>query len=222
MPKQAKYVVCGAAGLLLLVSAWQHWLPLSLVESLGFVTGAFCVLLVVDENIANFPLGLANNVFLFLVFLQARLYADMTLQVFFFVLGVQGWWWWLHGGPRRDRLPISRMTRTEWIALPALALVGTWGLALLLARLGDSAPWRDGATAILSLIAQYLLNRKRLEHWSVWIVVDIISIQLYFDRQLHLTSLLYVLFLGLCVVGLRQWRRTLAPPPPAVALEPAA
>ena len=182
-------------------------MPTTFTEAFGFATGAFCVLLTVDAHIANFPVGLGNNIFLFVVFLEARLYADMSLQVVFFILGVIGWWSWLYGGANRTRLTISRVSRWEWIVLPPLAAGLTYAMSLLLARLGDAAPLRDAATTVLSIVAQYLLNRKRLEHWWVWILVDVISIQLYVDRQIYLTAGLYVLFLGLCVAGLRQWRR---------------
>lgn len=210
MNRRAKYLLCAVVSVALLVAAWRGWAPMALTEVLGFATGAFCVLLTVDAHLANFPVGLANNVFLFVVFLQARLYADMSLQVVFFALGVMGWWHWLYGGANRTRLAITRITRAELAVLPVLAVGLTGGLQVVLARLGDAAPWRDAATAVLSIVAQYLLNRKRFEHWWVWIAVDVVSVQLYLDRALYLTAGLYLLFLGLCVLGLRQWRRTLA------------
>jgi nicotinamide mononucleotide transporter len=205
-----KYVICGLASALFLLAAWRQWIPTSFTEAFGFATGAFCVLLTVDAKIASFPVGLANNVFLFIVFLGARVYADMGLQVVFFVLGVIGWWTWLHGGANRTRLTITRATRGEWLVLPPVAGGLTCGLFLLLTHVGGAAPLRDATTTALSLVAQYLLNRKRLEHWWVWIAVDVISIQVYVDRQIYLTAGLYVVFLGLCVAGLWQWRRTLA------------
>ena len=205
-----KYVICALASAVLMVAAWRQWVPTSFTEAFGFATGAFCVLLTVDAKIANFPVGLGNNVFLFIVFLEARLYADMSLQVVFFMLGVIGWWSWLYGGANRTRLTITRTVRWEWIVLPPLATGLTWGMSLWLAQLGDAAPLRDAATTVLSIVAQYLLNRKRLEHWWVWILVDVISIQLYVDRHIYLTAGLYVLFLGLCVSGGWQWRRVLA------------
>ena len=215
-----KYAICGLASALLLVAAWQQWVPTSFTEAFGFATGAFCVLLTVDAKIANFPVGLGNNVFLFLVFLEARLYADMSLQVVFFILGVIGWWSWLYGGPNRTRLTITRARRWEWAVLPPLAAGPIYGMSLLLTHLGDAAPVRDAATAVLSIAAQYLLNRKRFEHWWIWILVDVISIQLYVDRQIYLTAGLYVLFMGLCVAGLWQWHRTLVAA--RLELEPAA
>ena len=88
-----------------MLAAWKHWLPLNLTEVLGFVTGAWCVWLAAAENIWNWPIGIANSVSFGFLFLHARLYADMTLQVIYIVLGVLGWYWWLHGGRYRAETP---------------------------------------------------------------------------------------------------------------------
>src|SRR5689334_23192336 len=77
------------------------WLPLDLTEVFGFVTGGICVWLVVREHILNWPIGLLNNAVFIVLFLQARLFADMGLQLVYVVLGVLGWYWWLHGGAQR-------------------------------------------------------------------------------------------------------------------------
>ncbi|MGH9944253.1 MAG: nicotinamide mononucleotide transporter family protein, partial [Pyrinomonadaceae bacterium] len=79
-------------GLTLVVGSWQGWLPYSLTEALGFVTGAVCVYLVVRQNIYNFPVGIANNACFVVLFVQARLYGDAGLQVVYVFLGVHGWY----------------------------------------------------------------------------------------------------------------------------------
>ena len=176
-----------------------------MTEAWGFATGLACVWLVVREHLWNWPLGLANNGVFFVLFFQSRLFADMGLQVVYFALGVYGWLNWLHGGKGHTRLKVSRTTRTEW-ALLALAIpAGTWALHEVLLRLNGAAPFLDSLTTVLSLAAQYLLCRKRLENWLLWIVADLIYVPLYFSRGLPLTGILYGVFLLLCVVGLRTW-----------------
>ncbi len=78
----------------LLVGSWFHAIPFSFTEDLGFITGALAVWLTVVENIWNFPIGIANDIFFFVLFLQARLFADMGLQVLYIILGFQGWYLW--------------------------------------------------------------------------------------------------------------------------------
>lgn len=198
-----------AASLLLAAASYFGWAKLAMTEVLGFITGGVCVWLVVRENHWNWPIGLANNVFFFILFFRARLYADTGLQVVYFALGVYGWLHWLFGGVQHTELRISRTRAWEWIALPLFIGLGTWGLMQLLIRLQGAAPFWDALTTLLSLAAQYLLTNKRIENWLFWIAADIIYIPLYFSRHLPLTGVLYAVFLVMCLIGLRQWRRTL-------------
>lgn len=194
--------VVASAGLF--VGAATGRLPLDPTEVLGFVTGAASVWLTVEERIWNFPVGILNSAFYVAVFLQARLFADMSLQVVFIAFGFLGWYWWLHGCRERTALHVARVGALEASALGVALVASTWGLTALLTSVRDAAPFLDALTTALSLVAQYLLNRKMVENWLVWIATDVISI------GLSLTALLYVIFLPMCVAGLAQWRRTLA------------
>ena len=194
-------------GIALILAAWRGWLPYSLIETLGFVTGAACVYLVVKQNIWNFPLGIANNIFFLILFAQDRLYGDAGLQIVYIALAIQGWHWWLHGGEHRTALQVNHAPLRLLLILAGLVIVGTAGLMLVLQAVSGSAPFLDALTTVLSLAAQYLLNRKAIENWYVWISADVLYIYLYIARDLQLTAILYVVFLCLCLVGLRQWRR---------------
>lgn len=178
-------------------------------ELLGFLTGGACVWLTVRANIANFPVGIANSAFFLVLFCSARLWADAGLQVIYIGLGFVGWWQWRCGGTRRSALSVTRAGRSELGRCLAFVMVGTGVLYLLLRSVHDSAPLLDALTTCLSLAAQWLLNAKRIQTWWFWIAADCIYVPLYLSRQLVLTSVVYVLFLGLCVAGLRAWRREL-------------
>ena len=190
-----------------LLSSYRGWWPISVAEAWGFATGGICVWLVVRQHMANWPIGLANNVFFFVLFYQGRLFADMGLQVVYFALGVYGWWNWRCGGAHRNSLSITRTTCTEWICLSAALPLATWGMQRILIAAGGAAPFWDALTTVLSLAAQYLLCRKRFENWWFWITADLIYVPLYFSRNLPLTGVLYGVFLILCLLGLREWRR---------------
>ncbi|NML54430.1 nicotinamide mononucleotide transporter [Streptomyces sp. R302] len=192
--------------------------PVGWTEVLGFGSGALCVWLVARQHLANWPIGIANNLFFVLLFTQAGLYADAGLQIVFIVLAAYGWWTWTHGGGpgSAETLPVRRTTRTEWTWLLAAGTVGTLALALLLDRATDSTvPFWDALTTGLSLMATYGQCRKRLESWWLWIAADVVYVPLYAYKGLYLTSLLYVGFLALCVAGLRGWSRD-----PAAARRP--
>jgi nicotinamide mononucleotide transporter len=197
----------------MIAASWFHWWPLPLTEVLGFATGGACVWLVVREHLWNWPVGLANNIFFFVLFFESRLYADMSLQVVYFAMGVYGWLHWRFGGTQRTELSITRTTRTEWLTLAAAIPLGTWALHEVLLRVNGAAPLWDALTTVLSLAAQYLLCQKRLENWWIWITADLIYIPLYFSRHLPLTAVLYAVLLTMCLIGLSQWRRHFAPAP---------
>jgi nicotinamide mononucleotide transporter len=181
----------------------------SVAELLGFVTGAASVWLTVKAHISNFPVGIANSAFFLVLFLSARLYADSGLQAVYIVLGFAGWWQWLRGGTGRGRLVVARSGWPLLAACAAFVAFATWGLTLLLGWAHDIAPFWDALTTALSLAAQFLLNLKRIENWAFWILADIIYVPLYAVKRLDLTAIVYVLFLGMCFMGVAMWRKAL-------------
>ena len=184
--------------------------PTTWAEVLGFVTGGVNVWLVVRQNIWNWPVGIANVIFLGLIFVDGGLYADSGLQVVYVVLQAWGWWEWLYGGRDRTRLVVQRTSRTEWAAIAVAGIAATALLTWLLSAWTDSTvPFWDALTTALSLAATYGQSRKLLESWWLWITADLIYIPLYAYKDLYLTSALYLLFLALCVAGLAVWRRDL-------------
>jgi len=179
-------------------------------EVLGFGTGLVNVGLLVRRHILNWPVGILNVLLLMLVFWSAGLYADASLQIVYVVLGAYGWWAWLYGGASRTPLTVRTTTRAEWLGLAVAGALLTGGLWLFLDRLTSSTvPLADALTTALSLLATYGQTRKLVESWWLWIAADLIYIPLYGYKDLWLTALLYVAFLGLCVLGLRAWRAAL-------------
>jgi nicotinamide mononucleotide transporter len=213
--KRPDFLVGGAASLALLYASWVGRAPFGLppvplTEALGFVTGALCVYLVVKESVWNFPVGIANSAFFLALFVGARLYGDAGLQVLFIALGFQGWYLWLRGGENRTPLKVERASRLLLLCVAAFVVAGTAALTLFFRAVNDSAPFLDALTTLLSLGAQYLLNRKAVENWLLWMTADVIYVYLYAVKGLHLTAVLYFVFLCLCVVGLRSWLKTMS------------
>ena len=184
-----------------------------MTETFGFLTGVINVWLLARQNIWNWPVGLANNLAYVLVFLTSGLYGDAGLQIVYIVLGSYGWWNWARRGSSA-RLPVTRTPVVVWAYLAPLALAGFGILRWFLGRFTDSTvPLWDGLTTALSLSAIFGQSRKYLESWWLWILADVIYIPLYIYKHLWLTSALYLIFLLLCIFGLRQWKREAAPLP---------
>jgi nicotinamide mononucleotide transporter len=203
------YIVGGVISTVLMLGSLLGWLEFGYVECLAFITGALCVWLTVDQNIWNWPIGIANNIFFVVLFLQARLFGDMSLQVVYIALDVIGWYWWLYGGPTRTNLPVGRTSALTWVMLAILLVAGTAVATVILQRINDFAPFWDALTTVMSLVAQYMLTRKLIENWFVWLSADVMYIALYVAKHLYLTAGLYGIFIAMCCAGLVQWRASL-------------
>ena len=182
------------------------------LEAVSFVTGAVCVWLTVRANVWNFPIGLLNTATFSVVFFDARLFGDAALQIVYFVLGLMGWYLWLYGGERRTPLRVVHASSLEKWAVGAAMVLSTLVLWQTLRHFGGSASFWDAWTTSVSLGAQWLLTRKRLETWHLWILVDIVYVPLYVSRGLNLTALLYAVFLVMATMGLSHWRTLVRQP----------
>jgi len=141
------------------------------------------------------------------VFFRERLYADVTLQVFFIASSAVGWQAWLHG---RDggRLPITRLAAWRQLGLVGIGALGALAYGLLLHLTTDAqAPFADSAVLAFSIVAQLLMMRRHLACWPFWLLVDSIAVPLYASRGLHLTAVLYAAFWLNALLSWRHWRR---------------
>jgi nicotinamide mononucleotide transporter len=190
--------------------AWLVAHGSSCAEVLGFLSGALCVYLVTRESIWNWPLGIITAGFYIVVFARSGLYSDSSLQVVYLVLSAYGWWHWLRGGPAKSGVVVTRVPAREVLPL-ALCGIGLWLLLwAVTSRIpGARLPLLDAALTSTSLVAQYLMTRKYVENWILWITVDVLYIGLFFVRELRLTALLYAVYLALAILGYVQWKRTL-------------
>lgn len=178
------------------------------LEIVTTTTGLLSVWFTARQNIWAWPIGLVNVACFFFMFLDVKLYADMMLQVVFFVLSVYGWIVWLTKREGAKVRPTRSIGAGLAVTLGVLAVVVTlsWGY-LLHTHTDASIPYADAFVATLSLIAQYLLSSKILQNWLVWIAVDVLSIGLYAYKELYALAFLYVIFLGIATSGYISWKR---------------
>jgi nicotinamide mononucleotide transporter len=125
-------------------------------------------------------------------------------------LAFYGWYQWLYGGPQAQELPVTRATARQWVWLSAVGLAYAVGVGYALTHYTDAAiPYWDSSTTAVSLVAQVLLTRKKIENWILWLVVDVAYVGLYWHRELYLTAGLYAVYLVLAAYGYLEWRRLL-------------
>jgi nicotinamide mononucleotide transporter len=179
---------------------------MSPLEIAGTVLGFANIVLLIRRSVWNFPAAMAMVSCIGIVLFDARLYAEAGLQAFFFAVNAWGWWLWSRAKGADDRVPVRWLgwpARAAWTVATAVVSIA---LGLSLARWTDAAlPMADSAVTGMSVTAQFLLSFRRIENWVLWIVIDVVSIGLYLLRDLHLLAGLYVVFLALSVMGLREW-----------------
>ena len=200
---------------------------MSYLECFATFTGLVAVVLSVRENAWSWLLGLVNVGLAFVLFYQIQLYPDMFLQIFFFVTNIIGFWQWKfpksQEANQRNELKISRLSLRQFALYSAIGLGCTFLLGTFAKNLStwipqlfsqpSAFPYMDSFTTIISVFATFLLIRKKVEAWWLWLAVDGISTYMYFVKEVKLYSLLYAIF---CVIALfgavnwtREYRRTL-------------
>lgn len=181
------------------------------LEVAAVAFGIVSVYLSVRQNIWSWPTAIVNVLLYVVVFREAKLYADMGLQVVYFALSLYGWYEWLHGGADRTALKVSRATPRLWLTVTAIGIAVVAVLGNLLAHQTDAAlPFVDSATTGTSLIAQWMMTRKILENWAVWMAVDVVYVGMFVFKKLYLTAGLYAVFFVLAALGFAEWKRSFA------------
>jgi len=159
----------------------------------------------------GWPLAIVSSLMYFALFWRSKLYGDASLQIFFAVVAFWGWFQWLRGvRPDGSALKVARLSR-RGVALTLAACAVLWpATGLFLKTYTDTdVPWWDAFPTAVSLVGQYLLGRKYVENWLVWIAVNAVSVGLFAYKGLWLTLGLYAVFIALSIVGWRAWRARL-------------
>jgi nicotinamide mononucleotide transporter len=176
------------------------------LELLSFLLSVATVWLNIRQSHWGWLFAIISSATYGLVFYGSRLYGDMGLQLVFIAVSIFGWYQWLHGDDSHARLPVTSLdARGRWTAAGAW-LVGFVLLAWFLKSYTDTdVPNSDGFLTAGSLVGQLLLSRKKIENWHMWIIVDVLYVALYLHKHLMLTAILYAIFVGMAVIGLRAW-----------------
>jgi nicotinamide mononucleotide transporter len=189
-----------------LVSVWRDT---SWIEIIAAVLAVVYLLLAIRQRLECWAAAFVSSCLYVWVFFGAHLYMDSALNAFYAVMAVYGYWQWQHGRGG-GALAVCR-----WPLAPHLiGLAGVLALSLLsayfLRRFTPAAsPLVDSMVTWSSVFATFLVARKVYENWHWWLVIDSVSVCLFFSRRLYLTVLLYAMYLVLIVIGMRQWRRSL-------------
>ncbi len=177
------------------------------LELVSFVLALITILLNIRQNHWAWLFSIVSSVLYGFVFFDSKLYGDMALQAMFVVISVWGWYQWL-GGQTHAPLLVSGLSFQWRMRCIAFWLIAYLVLSDLLWRFTDTdVPRMDGFLTAGSMLGQFLLSKKKIENWFVWIVVDLLYVGLYIHKNLYLTAFLYALFAVMAVLGWFVWHR---------------
>jgi nicotinamide mononucleotide transporter len=190
--------------------------PLSFVELLATLFGLVSVFLASRSNVLTWPTGILNECSLFILFFQIQLYADMFLQVFFLVVTLYGWYYWSKHEAQKDTVVVGQKALLK---LLILLVFSTIFMGSVVAQLHNflpmifqkqaASPYIDSFVTTASIIATFLLAKKILQTWVFWIIIDVVSIGLFFSRGIYFLALEYAIFLVIAFYGYFYWRKKL-------------
>lgn len=185
---------------------------MEITEAIAVILGLLSVYLVTKQQVWCYPLGIISVFIYIFIFYEVKLYADMGLQVFFIVLQAYGWYEWLYGGEGKTELHVAWGTKRLYVISFIFIVFASGILGYLLHRLTDaSLPYADSFLAVLSMTAQWMMAKKYIENWFLWMIVNIGSIGMYSMKGLYFTTFLYVIYFGLAILGYREWKRSQTP-----------
>ena len=186
------------------------WLSENYIELLGAILGIAYIFFSIRQRILTWPIGLLTSVLYVWVFFASKLYADMGLQMYYVVISIYGWYEWLFGNTTNHSEPIkvSRITLKMSIILSVISFFLFLLIWFILKNYTDSpVPMADSLATALSIVATWMLARKILEHWLVWIFVDAFSVGLFWYKDLLPTVVLFVVYTVMAYIGYREWKQ---------------
>jgi nicotinamide mononucleotide transporter len=191
-------------------SILQELQQTSLIEYLAFTSLVLYVYYATKQKAIAWLLSLAGLILFVVINYRASLYGEIPLQGVYLLMSLYGWYQWRYGGKNQTNLPVSLTSLNLWVVLIIIGILGTIFLGHVLSTYTAMAiPYWDASTTAFSLVGTWMLARKKLENWVVWLIVDSAYTWIYVEKGLFLVTLLYFLYVVFSVVGLFRWYRTM-------------
>jgi len=195
-----------------MIHSLTEWIAGNYIELLGAILGLIYIFFSVRQNIFTWPVGLLSSIFYIVIFFHSRLYAGMALQVYYAAMSIYGWYYWSKGenGATGEKVKVSFTQPIEWIKIVVIFIFVLIAIVLILKKYTDSdVPYLDALTTTAGIIATWMMARKLIENWIIWVFADLISVGLYIGKHLWVTAFLYLVFTVMAVIGFIEWRKNL-------------
>lgn len=198
-----------------MTEAFFTWVWGNKIELIGAILGLLYIFFSIRQHILTWATGLLTSVLYTVVFFQSGFYADMGLQVYYVFISIYGWYFWLKGEKKTDQageqqVPVTKTKKRVLVKSGIVTLLIFLLLIFILKRFTDSTvPVMDSLTTALSITATWMLARKYIEHWLIWIFVDFFSAGLYIYKNLWPTVVLFIVYAVMAIIGYIEWKKDL-------------
>ncbi|MBI9033363.1 MAG: nicotinamide mononucleotide transporter [Bacteroidales bacterium] len=184
------------------------WILQNYIEILGLVFGVAYVILAARQNIWCWATGIVNVSMYIYIFYVARLYGDMSLQIFYLVMSFYGIYQWKFGKTLNEGSLSIRNISPKILITSGFFTLAAWMLVgWLLTKTSSDIPYWDGLTTALGLTATWMTARKYIENWMLWIFTDALCVGIYFYKELNLTAFFYGFLTLMAIYGYREWKK---------------
>ena len=186
------------------------------IELLGTIVGLLYLWLEYRASIYLWVASVVMPAIYLIIYYDAGLYADFGINIYYLIIAIYGWAAWRYGfsigrGSKGRELPISHTPARRWLPLAGVTSIVFVAIAWVLINLTDSTvPYADAFTTALSVVGMWMLARKYIEQWWVWLVVDVASVALYIYKDLYFTAALYALYAVVAIFGYRKWKKLMS------------
>ncbi|HSO88952.1 MAG TPA: nicotinamide riboside transporter PnuC [Draconibacterium sp.] len=195
-----------------MIHSLTEWLLSNKIELLGAILGILYIVFSIRQNILTWPTGLLTSLLYIIVFFKSGLYAAMSLQGYYVVISIYGWFFWLRGKNSDSKSVLAvRFTKKKlWIKIGTVSILIYSLILIILLKFSDSdVPFLDSLTTSLSIVATWMLAKKYIEHWIIWIFVDAVSSGLYIYKNLWPTVVLFMVYTVMAFLGYIEWKKDL-------------
>lgn len=195
-----------------MLQSLTEWFLSNKIELLGAILGILYIIFSIRQNILTWPTGLLTSLLYIIIFFKSGLYAAMGLQVYYVFISIYGWYFWLRGKNTNNKslLPVQFVIKKLWIKIGLISVLIYSVILFILIKYSDSdVPFLDSLTTSLSIIATWMMAKKYIEHWIIWIFVDVVSSGLYIYKNLWPTVILFIVYTVMAFFGYIEWKKDL-------------
>ncbi len=189
-----------------------EWLLKNWVEVAGALTGLIAIYFQIKEKVIFWPISLINVILYIFVYFSALLYAEVSLQLYYLVVSIYGWYYWQSGKIKNkgSELKVTTCSKNLILKLSVIFVALFFLMAFVLKKFTNTdVPFVDAFVTSLSFIATWLLAKKKIENWLVWIVVDAACVGVYIYKGLYPTIVLFAVLTILAFVGYNSWKKSM-------------